>query len=243
MQTESLDKQHTETLLDVVFGVVIAIALTDLPRLVVGVYESRDPEAVTSVVLLVSSLIFCAFYWVEVRHFIDQQHAFDKAIECGRGEEFDAGVPVPLASFLLGTLLMMTLASAILTFSRQESFKGFLLASALFWTADLGGALLLRRSYRPFRTRIEGIRKQAAEEHGWFLGHIDSRFFVLYGLLNVGFFLLLWLLSRSVGTVPEVQLLLAVLVLALTLFRHLAWRSKIYVWWVRRVPRPAGTAT
>ena len=252
MRDESLELEHIETLLDTVFGVVIALPLLDLPDLVRSFAEKPTAASLTSCLLLTSALLFSTFYWLEVRHFIAEQQRFDGAIQRARKGNFD-GVPLSLAAFVLGSLLMMALAAASLKFSRFEYFQAFALANLLFWLSDLFGTFFLKRTYRPFAGAIENVRTDAPHEHGWFIGHIVSPFFYVYGSANASFFLLLFVVDALWGQRGDFRDLwrvgAAALVLVATALRHLAWRSAAYARYRReklkipnKAPNPAAPA-
>jgi hypothetical protein len=80
LRDESLDLEHIETLLDTVFGVVIALPLLDLPDLVRSFTKKPTIAALTSCLLLAGALLFSTFYWLEVRHFIAEQERFDPVV-------------------------------------------------------------------------------------------------------------------------------------------------------------------
>jgi hypothetical protein len=137
------------------------------------------PEVACPLLLLLSALIFSAFYWLEVRHFMNAQKNFNEAIS-DAGRALDDAVPLPLATFLLGVLLMMTLATGILKFADEGLFRAFVLANLLFWLCDLGGTIILKRSYVRFEKEIRKVMEEHRADHAWFVGHIVSRFFYLY---------------------------------------------------------------
>lgn len=230
---ESLQLNHTETLLDVVFGVVIGLALIELPALLLDAFSETGLQNYTASILLISTLLFAAFYWLEVRHFIQAQSSFNQAL---RKEEklTDDAVPLPLATFLIGSLAMMTIATAMLVYAVAGNFTAFSIASCLFWLCDLGGTAALKSTYRDHRDAIEEIRLDHTVDHQWFLGHITSGFFILYGLSNVLVFSLVIWLDAALEQSELFRLIAALAILGFTLFRHLLWRSRIYSWWAQR---------
>lgn len=226
------------------FGVVIGLALTELPESVekfVNELDSKPDVLAQSAVpalLLMSGLLFSAFYWLETRFFISAQERFDQVIR-GRAWGRADGVSIPLGTFLVGTLAMMALASGVLAFAAHGRFQLFLAANIAFWLFDLLGATILKRSYRPHQKAIEEGGSQSSEELRWFRAHIQSNFFYAYSLLNIVSFAVilagdLWL-ARS----ATYRLLCSIVLLVLTLVRHLVVRSVVLEWWVER-RAPAG---
>jgi hypothetical protein len=132
---------------------------------------------------------------------------------------------------------MMALAAASLKYSRFEYFQTFTLVNLLFWLSDLVGTFLLKRTYKPFEGAIENVRQESAFEYGWFVGHIVSPFFYIYGSVNAGVFLLLLavdLILEQQGNSSDLwRVGAATFVLAATVLRHLAWRSAAYAWYRR----------
>ncbi|MFC1829006.1 hypothetical protein ACFL0O_05285 [Thermodesulfobacteriota bacterium] len=230
---ESLELEQAEKLLDVIFGVVIGLALIKLPEISKTALKNMDQNDFLPPVLLLSALLFCAFYWLEVRYFLSAQKSFKIAIS-GITQYSDDTVPMPLATFLLGSLLMMTLASGSLTFAIKGEYRAFLTANVLFWTCDLGGTFFLKHGYRKFKSDINIIKEKDPVDHGWFLGHIISNYFYIYGLGNTVFFAALFYVDFHWLNTDSVRLFAAFLIVAFTLFRHLLWRSRIYSWWLNK---------
>jgi hypothetical protein len=230
---ESLEFVHTETLLDVVFGVVIGLALTKLPGHVRATMTDPRPEVACPLLLLLSALIFSAFYWLEVRHFMNAQKNFNEAIS-DAGRALDDAVPLPLATFLLGVLLMMTLATGILKFADEGLFRAFVLANLLFWLCDLGGTIILKRSYVRFEKEIRKVMEEHRADHAWFVGHIVSRFFYLYSGGNALIFAVFLAADHWTDGSIVFRVATAGGLVAVTLLRHLLWRSRAYSWWLQR---------
>ena len=228
----TLDLDNASVLLDVVFGVVIGLALIELPPVIADAVETRSYSSSTSALLLSSALVFSAFYWIEVKQFIYRQERFNEAIQDAEAIERDE-VPLDLALFLLGSLIMMTLATGTLVFAAKGAFQAFLIANALFWICDLFGSVGLKASYRHFREAIESERIQRIHDYDWFDGHIVSGFFYVYGAVNFSFYVLLVLGDLLIGGLLY-RLLVAIAVLAFTAFRHLVWRAFGYRWWLNR---------
>ena len=239
---ESLELNHAETLLDVVFGVVIGLALIELPSLILIAAEQITATNLIAPILLVSALLFSAFYWLEVRHFLHAQSSFNKALKEEERLRDDA-VPLPLALFLIGSLAMMTLATAMLVYAVAGNFSAFVIAAFLFWVCDFAGTLSLKQAYRPYKKAIEEIQKDHEVDHRWFIGHIVSRFFIFYGALNAAIFALLIVFDLITQHSESFRLSAAVAILIVTIFRHLAWRSRIYSWWTQKHVFPESSAS
>ena len=152
-RVNTLKLEHTETLLDVVFGVVIALPLIGLPTRVRNFFLAPAFDAAIVILLSMTALLFCAFYWLEVRHFLEEQQRFNAAIRSNSEIQPD-GVPIPLATFLLGSLSMMTVAAGVLAFAESGYLRSFLVANILYWIADCFGTASLKATYRPFSTAL-----------------------------------------------------------------------------------------
>lgn len=235
---QTLNLNHTEALLDVVFGVIVAIPLIKLPMHIHKLLVDLSYNSIVNVLLLLSALVFSAFYWLEVRHFLKEQKRFNDALGFSRGALAD-GVPVPLAMFLLGSLSMMALASGILSFASAGRFKSFLTASVLYWMIDCLGTLSLKKTYKPFTAEILSKKKKSRSEYDWFSGHITSNYFYLYGIGNVVFFASLLHLDEMFNEAMIYRVTASFVIFIFTLFRHLCWRSKLYWWWMKRQRRRA----
>lgn len=236
MKVQTLNLDHTEALLDVVFGVIIAVPLTKLPVFVRDALISPDNGIATTIFLLASAIVFSAFYWLEVRHFLEEQKRFNTALgDIGPGSS--DGVPIPLALFLLGSLAMMALAAGCLSFAEEGYFRSFIIANLLFWIADLFGTLSLKRTYRPYRSTIAVLQHRHPDVYNWFGGHITSQYYILYGALNTMLFIIYLVLDIVHDGSLSIRVIMAMSLFAVTLFRHLLWRSKLYRWWIVRKSR------
>src|SRR6267154_6589477 len=81
MAKQILETEHAKVFLDVVFGVVIALPMAQLPQLVHALAFGPSHAVLwTPVLLLTSAILFCAFYWLEVRRFIEEQIRFNDAV-------------------------------------------------------------------------------------------------------------------------------------------------------------------
>lgn len=231
---ETIELGHLETLLDVVFGIIIAFPLLDLPVLITNSFAEPSPvnKDIVSIFLLLSSLIFASYYWLEVRHFIRAQREFNKAINSVK-ETNNEGVPLSLAPLFVGSLLMMILGAGILQFSKYSAFKTFLIFNLTFWIADLGGTLILKSEYKKFKGSFDKKSSAFREQHIWFTGHFISNFFLVYGLVNVSVYTSLFIVDQFIYASLISRLLISIFILGFVLFRHFYWRSTYYSNWIR----------
>lgn len=223
---DKLDLETTEKLLDVVFGVIIGLSLLKLPEAIGNVVSDPNPTEWNRVLLLFTGLLFGAFYWLESRHFILKQHIFNREIQRIDTQNRD-GVPLPLASFLLGILGLMGFASAQLAFADQGDFLKFSYAAGMFWCFDLLGTYLLKREYKKERMLLDLTDDQVSEGERWFLGHIVSPFFYFYGAGNLLIFLLGICVVQHLQAPDLGEIIFCGLYLAATLVRHLFVRSAL----------------
>ena len=186
---DRLDLGTAEKLLDVVFGVIMGLNLLELPKAIGNLFSVVTTTQWNRVLLLITSLLFCTFYWLETRHFIIKQHEFNKEIQKIDKENRD-GVPLPLASFLLGSLGLMAFASAQLTFADKGDFLKFSYSAGLFWCFDLCGTYLLKREYKKEEQKLTLDNDITSKGKRWYIGHIYSPFFYYYGVANLSVFIL-----------------------------------------------------
>jgi len=231
--SRSIQLSQVEELLDVVFGVVIGLALTEMPGSVESLATTRNMASAVPTLLLMSGLLFSAFYWLETRFFISAQERFDRAIR-GRTWGRADGVSIPLGTFVVGTLAMMALAAGVLAFAAHGRFRLFLAANIAFWLFDFLGAIVLKRSYKPHRQAIEEEAAEYPEELRWFRAHIQSGFFYTYALLNLACFGVLLIVDLFLARSELYRLIAAIVLLIVTLVRHLLVRSVVLERWVGR---------
>lgn len=214
---------HATILLDVVFGVVIADPIEDMPGLVAAAF-TLTPSALANLVLILAAIIFCSFYWLETKGFLeDSAHLFDRR---NPSEYFDdRGVAGQMRFDLIGGLYLVIVASAVIQFSSLENLPLLLLFSAVFWLGDLLGTLDLRQRYARYR---EVALSGGGIKARWWAGHAGSAFFVWYGLINASLYLILYVIVKKWPGSEVVHSLVAAAVLLLCAFRHFAWRSAIY---------------
>lgn len=227
MKEHTFEIGHAQVLLDVIFGVIIALPLIELPKVAVTLITAPAFVTGTTFLLTVAALIFASFYWLEVRHFLAEQQRFNAAVRQDASIPSD-GVPLPLATYLVGSLIMMTLAAGILAFANYDGYRTFLLLNMLFWLADLYGTASLKHIYRQYAEVINAIRYQQPHAYDWFVGHIVTPYFYFYGLGNAVVFTGMLLTDKLVGATPLRRFLGATLVLALTVLRHGWVRASLY---------------
>lgn len=213
--------EHAKSLIDVVFGVLIALPLTEvLPPLANDIIVIPRLPLWTSLFLLISALLFTIFYWIEVRRFIDKQIKIDNLI----GEN----VGLPVLRFL-GSIVMFGFVAAALKFANDDRFRPFVIANFLIWIFDLLGNIKLRKQYT--KERIDKLKPDAqqtpSEEYMWLNHRISSKKFIIYSFVNALFFGLVLASSYIILVTAAYKFVTALLILSLTLFRHLYWRPKL----------------
>lgn len=228
MKEHTFEVAHAQVLLDVIFGVIIALPLIEVPKVAVTLLTAPDFATGTTFFLTVAALIFASFYWLEVRHFLSEQERFNDAVRRDESIPSD-GVPLPLATYLVGSLIMMTLAAGILAFANYKAYRTFLLLNILFWLADLYGTASLKHIYRGYAVVIGTVRHQQPHVYDWFVGHIVTPYFYFYGVANALVFAGLLLADQTTGDTPLWRCLGATIVLAITVFRHGWVRSSLYM--------------
>lgn len=224
--TKNTELEHAKSLIDVVFGVLIALPLTEvLPPLVNDVIVVPQKISLwVSLFLLISALVFTAFYWVEVRRFINWQIKIDNII----GENLGLSL-----SRFVGSLIMFGLVAATLKFANDDRFRPFVIANILFWAFDFVGNIEFKKRYRRenIAKLLENLPKNV-EEYDWLTGRNQGKRFIKYSIVNMLFFGLILVCSYIFLSVTFFKFVAATLILFLTLYRHLYWRPKIENWFV-----------
>ena len=98
----------------------------------------------------------------------------------------------------------------------------------MFWFFDLGGTISLKGNYRAYHAIIADMRARHATEHDWFVGHIVTPYFYLYGVANVVFFALLLGADLLFHGAPWSRFVTSLIILAGIVFRHASVRSGAY---------------
>jgi hypothetical protein len=217
MLNDEIELAHAKSFTDVVFGVLIALPLTEvLPRLVADLVTKRSLSSGESLLLLSASLVFSTFYWLEVRRFIDKQNRFHNALGIG-GLSFGR---------LMASLIMAALVAAILKFANIRTLRAFLEANLLFWLIDLFGNIALKRKYK--KLNIEAIKTEYEEEHKWYLDNFHKWYKgPFYSGISVVFFSIALGIAYIFRNGVNYQFVIASLIFAFTLIRHLGLRRKL----------------
>lgn len=229
---QSLRLNQAEKLVDVVFGVVVGLSMVKFPIVVRDTINTNEFANYYSPIILIAAIIFSVFYWLEIHHFMNAQESFRKAIR-SKDKYKDDAVPLPLATFVLGGLIMIALITGSLGFAIEGAFRAFIIANLLFWVCDFGGTFFLKLNYRRFKSEIEIVKREHAADHGWYLGHIVSKFFYVYALGSVVVYSSI-LITDIYWKGTNAYVTLSIVILVFTLVRHLYWRSYAYSWWLRK---------
>jgi hypothetical protein len=216
MPNKEIDLKHAKVFLDLAFGVLITFSLVEiLPRLLGDVRAGSSLSSWGSLFLFTAVLVFNAFYWVEVRRFIDDQSRLDTAIGAGG---------MSLSKFL-GSLIMVALATSVLQFTDLRRLRAFLITTLLFWFFDLFGNIGLKLQYK--QKKVKSIERTHRKEFDWYKSNIHPWYKgPFYSGINIAFFgsvLLVDYISHDLKT----QFIIASSVLGFTLLRHLYLRTKL----------------
>ena len=216
MPNKEIELKHAKVFLDLAFGVLIALPLFEiLPRSVSGIRTEPSLSSWGSLLLLTAVVVFSAFYWVEVRRFIDEQSRFDRAIGAG-------GISLPK---FLGSLIMVALATTSLQFTDIRRLRAFLITTLLFWFFDLFGNIGLKLRYK--QEDVKSIEHKHPKEYEWYMTNIRPWYKgPFYSGINIGFFgsvLVVVYISHDL----KIQFMIASLVFGFTLFRQLYLRTKL----------------
>ena len=241
MSKHPLELDNAKAFLDIILGVIIALPLIELPQKAIELAAGKLPfdktvylGAATSMLLLISALIFSSFFWLEVREFIDRQTKFNGSIGLIEPRPGDG---VHLARrVVFGSILQITFIVAILESAKANYFRAFISANILFWTLDMIGTGQIKRLYRKpvdYTATIAEIDAKHRPEDRWFIAHLTKSFYYWYSFLYALFFVLLLLLSLTVNHQVDgfegYRLGAALSVLLATLVGHLYVRP-IYFW-------------
>ena len=231
MAKEILETEHAKVFLDVVFGVIIALPMAELPRLVHAWALTPSKRLLTPVLLLASAIAFCAFYWLEVRRFIQEQWEFNEAVK-----KLTDQSPEPVTfsgARLVGSLVAIILVAAILKYAELNFFQAFLTASAIFWGLDFLGNIEGNKIYQRHKDSFDQVRK-AYPQLKTYVGRFGTFFFWADGLFSGAVFLVLLLVDKALNVAGEPEsyrFWTSSGIMAFTLFRHLFWRTRVYERW------------
>ncbi len=216
MPNKEIELKHAKVFLDLAFGVLIALPLLEiLPRLVSGVRTEPSLSSWGSLILLTAVVVFSAFYWVEVRRFIDEQSRLDRAIGAG-------GISLPR---FFGSLIMVALATTILQFTDIKRLRAFLITNLLFWFFDLLGNIGLKLRYK--KEDLKSIKHKHPNEYKWYMANIQRWYKgPFYSGINILFFASLLVVDFTLHNL-KLQFVIVLLVFGFTLFRHLYLRTEL----------------
>ena len=263
MTRKALDFDQVKIFLEVVFGVVIALPLLNIPDLLINVANAYHQLGgyssireiwisellipVTSLILLSSALIFSSFYWLELIEFIGYQQKFNLAMDAyNKCSTTTTKVELVYITewFFLGGLLMTALMATTLIFAdiakitQIDAFRQFLQANLLFWAINFVGNKILKKTYYPYSNLIKIINISCNASYqellDWFDGHIWSPYFLFYGALSFLLILIALILDYVLKRPWGYRLIIAVLYLIYTLVGHLFLRAGFHDWWVKR---------
>ena len=227
----TLNLDNSKTLLDVVFGIVIALPLSRLPEEVLRYYNTKSPDVLIIILLMVSTIVFCAFYWDEVRYFLNNKMSLSEKIE--RDGIGTTKNNTPIEVFLLG-LVMIAFAAGILYYAEHNHFRAFLWANLAYWVADFIGALFIRHSLKPQANK----QHQNEEVNSWIEERTESWFIPCYCLLNALVFLTIIILNELLNSAINYRIVVAAFIMIYTLFRHILWRKHLFYRWLQRKKLP-----
>jgi hypothetical protein len=216
MPNKGIELKHAKVFLDLAFGVLIALPLLEtLPRLVGAVRAEPSLSSWGSLLLLTTVVVFSAFYWVEVRHFIDEQSGFNSAVGAD-------GISLPR---FLGCLVMVALATSSLQFTDIKRLRAFLITNLLFWFFDLLGNIGLKVRYK--QKDVKSIEHNHPQQYHWYMANIRPWYKgPFYSGINIAFFGLVLAVDYFWHDL-RIQFMIASLVCGFTLFRHLYLRTRL----------------
>ena len=136
MNQSMINSKYALTLIDVIFGVVIAIPLLTLPEIILAFIHAPSNQVATQILLLVSSLLFCSFYWIEMHEFLATQDRLNDFLNL----EENQGITPKQSRVFLGGIIMISSLAAILKFATYGSIQTFLVANIIFWVIDILGS-------------------------------------------------------------------------------------------------------
>lgn len=234
MSKQVFEVESAKVLLDVIFGVIIGLPLSNFPELLNEFGLTPSLPALTKILLLSSALTFCAFYWLEVRHFIEEQKNFNEAVSKLSGKRLE-GIEYSVGR-LLWSLITIVLAAAILKFAEKNIFRSFLTANALFWLLDFLSNVWGNVIYKAQKDKFDIVRRSKPYEHSSYIRRFGTSFFYLDGVVSVLLFVALLLLDYVLDGPVKYRACASIAIIILTLTRHLIWRTKVYEWWKQRRP-------
>lgn len=233
MNPITINTKYAFVLIDVVFGVIIAIPLISLPENILRVIsEPLDPVEIQILLLLISSLLFCACYWLELHGFLSGQERLNKCLNINEVND----ITPKQSRVFLGAVIMITSLAAIINYATLKSIEAFLVANIIFWVFDMLGSREVKKNYKPYRNRIIEIKETNPVVYEWYERRIISRYYYIYGLINTLFFFIALMLYIFVfDRDSKFGLSFGIILFFVTLVRHyfsisqgfrLTWQSR-----------------
>jgi len=222
------DRLHPEDctgLVDVVYGIVVAVSIMELPVDVVQLIsgETNRDIIIVKILLRLSTIVFATCYWIEVRQYFRSLQSIMKTLGVfQRGEGFGMGA----LGFMMGSLLMIVFVASHFAFAGRGDLRAYLVVAICFWTFDLGGSLWIQMTHRKYREDV--ARLCVMDQCQWYRLHVFHPFFIFYGLANIILFSLLWYVLETASSLKvDLSIGVAVSALAITVIRHGFFRSSI----------------
>ena len=177
MRKYVFNTKHTFSLVDIVFGVIIAMPLFKVPNEILIVCNEFNYEGVTTILLQISSLLFCSFYWLGMHEYLIAQERFDKVI----GESNEDEISLMQILDFMGGILLIGVLVLILVYSRYDYIKGFLIVNMLFWLCDIAGSTFIKLHYRQYTDKISYVQERFPKEFKWYNRSVKSNKPIIYG--------------------------------------------------------------
>ncbi|KJS82114.1 MAG: hypothetical protein JM58_15405 [Peptococcaceae bacterium BICA1-8] len=184
MNQTTINSKYALALIDTVFGVVIAIPLLSVPKIILSFIHAPSNQVATQILLLMSSLLFCSFYWLEIHEFLNAQGRLNNFLKIGE----DQGITPKQSRVFLGGIIMINSLAAILEFSTFESIEAFLVANIIFWVIDIFGSREVKSHYKPYSNDILQFKDTNKEVYEWYVKQIISPYYYIYAFTNILFF-------------------------------------------------------
>lgn len=243
MSKQILEVENAKVFLDVVFGVVLGLPIAIYPKLVHDFVLNPSLPLLTGVVLLSAALTFCAFYWLEVRRFIEEQNDFNAALrELGEGpasggDGKNSEVVTFTAERFVGSLGAIIFAAAALKYAELNLFRSFLVVNIGFWALDFLGNVEGNKIYKAHKSDFDKIRRRYPKypnQYSSYVGRFGTFFFWWDGIVTVLLFAALLALDYKFSAAEKYRVAASVGIFIMTIFRHLFWRTRVYDWWKKK---------
>lgn len=192
--------------LDVVLGVVVALALTSIPAMVRTFAAIRTVDSLGRLSLLAAALLFATLYWIETSDVLVR-------VERAAAATGATSPTHPLRGTVrLGVVALLTLT---ISFATVENMGWFLGVNAALWALDLVAIVALKRAVVAHRARVSQDGDVIPFS---FLGVYSLANLVLFGVLTVWNAVAPWG-ERSRGVT-------SIVLLGYVLVRHVLWRPR-----------------